>query len=451
MLRILLFCAGFGLYFSPGQAQAPAFSPVAPDAGLLASLHSQYESQYKDESNRLPSLHKKDYQECYKERWENIERKFTTQEIYTAADAQGYLDRLVAAIAGANPLLNGHPFHCYFSRSAVPNASYIGEGIILFNMGLFYRLADESQAVFILCHEIAHCYLQHPEKSIGKYVAAINSEEVQAQLRMIKGSEYQKRGRLESLVKGLTFDSRRHSRDHESEADSLAVILMEHTPFATTGALTTLALLDGIDSNAFDTENALRRTFGSQEYPFQKKWLRREEGLFGGHARPAVDKGMEDSLKTHPDCSRRLVALRPMIRPGGSPFAIDSARFILLQDRFRYEAIEYAFVSDRYTESLFLALQLLETKPGDVFLVSQTGRILNAMYAAQKAHRLGKVIDLPSPDHPENYDLLLQWVQNLHVEDIAAVSYYYLKRFHPAMDYYPGFKQSFEESKRNIQ
>jgi hypothetical protein len=31
-------------------------------------------------------------------------------------------------------------------RPHILNASYMGEGIILFNMGLFERLTDESQA-----------------------------------------------------------------------------------------------------------------------------------------------------------------------------------------------------------------------------------------------------------------------------------------------------------------
>jgi len=446
--RTIFLCAGLLFYLHPGRAQAPVFSPVAPDAGLLTSLHNQYESQYKDESNRLPSTYKKDYQECYGERWKNIEQKFTQQEIYTAADAQAYLDRLVAEIVKNNPMLNGHPFHCYFSRSAIPNASYIGEGIILFNMGLFYRLADESEAVFILCHEISHCYLQHPEKSIGKYVTTINSDEVQAELRKIKGSEYQKRGRLESLVKGLTFGSRRHSRDHESEADSLAVILMQHTPFAPAGSLATLQLLDGIDKNDFNTEGALRQAFDSKEYPFKKKWVAREEGLLGGHAHLSEDQEQADSLKTHPDCSKRIVALRPLVGAGGRRFVMDSATFVRLQEQFRYEVIEYAYTSNHYTEGLFLALQLQKTRDGDAYLVSRTGKLLLGMYNAQKGHTLSKVVDLPAPYYPENYNLLLQWVQNLYLDDLAAINYYYLLRHHPAMDAYPAFKESFTESEK---
>lgn len=460
--RITLCLAGLILCCYRGGAQAPngasppntrVFSPSVQDTSLLTSLFNNYHQHYKDELNGLPGQYKKDYQECYQERWKNVEEKFTKQEIYTSSAAQAYLDALVAVIVKNNPLLNGHPFHCYFSRSHIPNASYIGEGIILFNMGLFSRLANESQAIFILCHEISHCYLQHPEKSIGKYVMTVNSAEVQAQLRKIKGSDYRKHEQIQMLVKGLTFDSRRHSRDHEAEADSMAVTLMRNTSFDLAGALTTLALLDEIDKDPFDTESCLRRVFDAKEYPFRKKWIAREEGLLGGHARLREEKEILDSLKTHPDCAKRSLLLKPMMkedRGGRRNFVVDSAAFRRWQDLFRYEVIEYAYVSNQYTESLFLDLQLQQVRAQDVYLISQTGKILNGLYAAQKGHHLSKVTDLPSPDYPDSYGLLLQFVQNLYLEDLASISYYYLKKYHPEMDYDPSFKKSFEESEKLI-
>jgi predicted Zn-dependent protease len=217
------------------RAQDKEYTPTAENAGLLASLLNQYQQRYKDDLSQLPSGNKKDYVEIYGERWKDIQEKFDKQEIYTEAGAQDYLDKLVRVIVKANPELQPSSFHCYFSRSYIPNAAYIGEGIILVNMGLFDRLSDESQAAFILCHEISHYYLGHQEKSIGKYVNTINSPEVQAQLRNIKGAEYHRREQLQSLVKDLAFDSRRHSRDHESQADSMAVEFMRHTYFCANG------------------------------------------------------------------------------------------------------------------------------------------------------------------------------------------------------------------------
>jgi hypothetical protein len=461
---------GFVICCPVARAQEKDFTPVTENAALLASLLDQYQQRYKDDLGQLPSGNRKDYVEIYNERWKDIQEKFDKQEIYTAAEAQDYLDKLVSVIVKGNPELRNHPFHCYFSRSYIPNAAYIGEGIILFNMGLFDRLTDESQVAFILCHEISHYILRHQEKSIEKYVIAINSPEVQAQLHKIKGSEYHQREQLQSLVKGLTFDSRRHSRDHESEADSMAVELMRHTAFALTGATSTLALLDSVDKDDFDAESCLQRTFNAGDYPFRKKWLAREEGLLGGHARlkRGDQEGLADSLKTHPDCSLRVRLLMPMVKggpgvgpgggpgvgPGGGPgggraFVVDSVMFRQLRERCRYEIIEYAFAADEYTQSLWLALELLQQRPADAYAVAQVGRVLNGIYQAQKAHTLGKVVDLPAPDYAENYNSLLQFVQNLYLVDLASISYYFLRPHHPELDQYALFRKAFVDSAMN--
>jgi hypothetical protein len=317
-------------------------------------------------------------------------------------------------------------------------------------MGLFSRLANESEAAFILCHEIAHCLLKHSENGIAKYVETINSEQVQSELRKIKGAEYHKNEQLDKLVKGLTFDNRRHSRDHEAQADSMGVVLMRSTPFDLSAAVSTLALLDGIDKDDFNTEVNLQSVFNSPEYPFRKKWLRKEEGLLGGHAR-LQDEELADSLKTHPSCQLRIKLLTPMIAGGRGVAVIDTARFAALQNLFRYETIEYAYASNEYTESLFLSLELLQKRPADAYLVAQVGKVLNGLYDAQKGHTLSKVAELPSPEYPKNYNSLLQFVQNLYLDDLASINYYFLRSWHPRLDTYGAFKKAYEQSQRQIQ
>ena len=432
-------------------AASKDFLPAREDSLLLARLYDGYQQHYKERVDQLPSKYRKDFLEVYAERWGNVKEKFDKQEIYTPVFAQEYLDALVTEIKKANPVLRDLSFHCYFSRSVVPNAEYIGEGIILFNMGLFQRMDNESEVAYVLGHEIAHFLLHHQENSIDKYVGAINSEEVQAGLRKIKGSEYRKREQLQKLVKGLTFDSRRHSRDHEAQADSMAVELVSNTRFDPAGALTALALLDKIDSITLNMASCLRQLFDFPNYPFQKKWIAHEEGLLGGHARLSGDV-QEDSLKTHPDCQARIRLLTPVINrkaaAGSMKFVVDARQFATLQRIFRYETIEYAYLSKEYTSSLYYTMELLQRYPGDVYLVTQVGRLMNGFYAAQKEHKLSKVAAMPSPDYSTNYNLLLQFVQNLYLEEIASISHHYLGQYHPQLDHYILFRNVYEQSLR---
>lgn len=430
------------------------FSPAAEDKQLLSSLFTKYEQHYQSGLTKLPAENKKSYEEIYQLRWDHIKEVFDNKELYTAPEAQQYLDALVEEIVKTNPLLQDRTFHCYFSRSGVPNASYIGEGMILFNMGLFRQLEDESQAAFVICHEIAHYFLQHSENSISKYVTTINSKAVQQELRKIKGSEYRKRAQLENLVKGITFNSRRHSRDHEAQADSMAVEFLHNTRFDITGATTALDLLDNIDADTLNTSACLERLFNAKAYPFQKRWIARQEGLLGGHAQLKEDDKPEDSLKTHPDCKLRVQLLAPLITrykaSGKSGFVVNKTEFEILKANFQYEIVEYAYTSNNYTRSLYYTMVLLEKHPADPWLITQVGRILNSCYAAQKAHTLGRQVELPSPGFSSGYNLLLQFIQNLYLEEFSSISYHYLHQYSPQLNYYPDFKKEYITSSQLI-
>jgi Zn-dependent protease with chaperone function len=450
--RLTGFCLFFVFCLFVTVTEAQVFSPAVEDSVMLVRLLEKYQQQYQVQISQLPSQYKKDLTDIYQKRWKNIQQKFDKKELYTDVAAQDYLNKLVAVIRLGNPTMRTD-FSCYFSRSAVPNAEYIGEGIILFNMGLFERLDNEGQAAFVLCHEMAHFLLHHSENSMQRYVETINSEEVQVSLHKIKGSDYHKREQLQSLVKGLTFDSRRHSRDHEAQADSLAVQLMRNTRYGVNCALTALAILDNIDKDSLNIGSVLPAMFNAPEYPFRKKWLMHDEGLLGGHAKIGLEE-MADSLKTHPDCEKRILLLEKLMKgwtqSAASRFVVDSIIFVSQKNQFRYETIEYAYISENYSESLFLALDLLQTKPQDIYLITQVGKLLNGIYAAQKSHILSKVTNLPSPGYPANYNLLLQFIQNLYLEDIASINYYYLKQYQPNMDQYAPYRNAYQQSEKLV-
>lgn len=434
----------------PVAAQSPAFAPAPENDALLKGLADQYEQRYKTTVSTLPATHKKELEEIYKQRWEHIRTSFDKKDIYTAPMASQYMDAMVSEIVKANPLLQNQTFNCYFSRSGVPNASYIGEGIILFNMGLFRRLENESQVAFVLCHEIAHFLLRHSENSIAQYVTTMNSGKVQEELKAIKKKEFNKREQLDKLVKGIRFDHRRHSRDHESEADSMAVELMRPTRFNMNGALSALALLDKADEDSIPMAALLEQRFHSTGYPFRKKWLARNEGLLGGHARLKEDEKMADSLKTHLDCEIRIRQLTPMVARYQTATrqqdVISKPKMDSLRHLFRYEIIEHAFNTNDYSLSLYYTIDALQQLPEDPYLITHTGKILNSCYTASRQHTLGKVIGLPAPERAGSYNTLLQFLQNLYREDFAGISHHYLQQFHTTLQHYPPFRKIYDTS-----
>jgi Zn-dependent protease with chaperone function len=428
-------------------AQSEVYKLGGSDAAALQSLSDKHENVFKQTIAALPSEHKKELLQLYKARWENAKQKFEQKKIYTSPAASAYLNQLVKEIVVNNPTLSNLPLNCYFSRSGNPNASYVGEGIILINMGLFNRLQNESQLAFVICHEIAHQYLKHSENTITNYVARLNSKEVQHELKSIKNSKYRRNQPLEELTNSITYDTRRHVRQNETEADSLAVELLKHTRFDAAEVIATLKILDEIDTDTISTNECLKKLFNSEGYPFQQKWISREEGLLGGHAKLQSDK-FEDSLKTHPDCKLRISKLEPVISKlnSGSKNIIDSATFRHYTRLFRYEVIEYAYSSDNYGRSLYYTLELLQRMPSDPYLIANIGRLLNGMYFAQKDHRLNNYVDLPAPSYPSHYNQLLQFIQNLYLENIASINYHFLTRYQEKLKDYPPFMEAYKTS-----
>jgi Zn-dependent protease with chaperone function len=404
------------------------------DAGKYKEWIAATDKRYITDVSALSGEHKKYLEDIFKQRYERIKKMYDRNEIVAESAANGYLQSLLHEIAKGNQAVRSLESRVVFSRTWWPNASSMGEGTILFNIGLFYKLRNESQVAFVLCHELAHLYLNHSNKAINNYVNTVYSDEFQKELKRINKSEFQKNQQLEQLIKPLTFGNRRHSRENESEADSLAVEWLKNTSFDVRESLTCLALLDSIDRDKYSITPALNRVFNFQEYPFQEKWVKEEKSLFGSLAAASETENQheKDSLKTHPDCSKRINQLKNRVeqyyKPGSRPFVINETQFIQLRNDFDYEIIDYCYRSDEVTRSLYFTLQMLEVQPANGYLITNVGRCINKLFTAQKNHTLSKVADLPSPYNDKDYNTLLEFIQRVRLADLGAFSYYFLQR-----------------------
>ncbi|MFP5039804.1 M48 family metallopeptidase [Parasediminibacterium sp. JCM 36343] len=410
--------------------------------------------RYEQENDALTGPNRKYIADIYTQGFKNIKELFDKGELINNTKACNYLRSLTDKIVKANPALQNMAVDCFFSKSSAPNAYSAGNGVFVFNAGLFYKLDNESQVAFVICHELSHIYFNHGEKRINHYITTLYSDEVQKQLRNIQKQEFKQRQALENLSKGFTFDNKRHSRDHEQEADSMAVVFMANTNFDVNGAITALAILDTIDGENSNTAQFLAETFNSPAYPFQKKWLSKEDGLLGGHAALEVDKAMEDSLKTHPDCKVRIKALAGAVAKNNNSTRaqnpVNDSLFHQLQRWMPYETIEYFYSAKHYSPALYFTLQTLKAQHPNNILVTYTGNILNAIYASQKKHQIGKCIEMPSPGYSADYNSLLQFITNLYTDEIAGISYHFLKQYQQQFSTDKDFQYTLTTSKQNF-
>jgi predicted Zn-dependent protease len=254
------------------------------DSGKYKEWMNATEKRYQQDILSLTGKNKKYLVELYKERFDMIRKMYDQKEIVAAGEPNAYLQSLYSEIVKSNPTLQQLEARVAFSRAWWPNASSMGEGTILFNIGLFHKLQNESQAAFVICHELAHLYLRHSNNNIDRFVNTVHSEEFQQEIKRIEKSQYKQGQQLDALVKTLTFRSRKHSREYEAQADSMALEWMKNTAFDVQEVLSCLHLLDSVDGDKYRVSPGIDRVLNCKEYPFQAKWIKEEKTLFSAMA-----------------------------------------------------------------------------------------------------------------------------------------------------------------------
>jgi Zn-dependent protease with chaperone function len=431
-----------------------AFTPLPDDSLKIESIKLAMKQRYLSDSASITGENRKYVIKEYRDRYNGLVQMMKNKELITSPEVNDYLSSLANEIIKNNSQLQQLGARFLFSKVYWPNATSYGEGTIVFNIGLFTKLDNESEVIFVLCHELSHLYLNHNNNSINQYVNTLYSDDFQKKLKDIKKSEYGQTSQVEELAKGIAFNSRRHSRDHESEADSLGLVFMKNTLFDTRESLKCLSLLDSIDNDKYDYAPRINYYFNSTSYPFQKRWLREEENIFGNDtAQDKDEKEIADSLKTHPDCKIRVAKLTDAVAhisiANRTLNRVDEKKFKLYRQLFDFEIIEYCYNANYISKCLYYSLQLLDQYPDNVYLITTIGKCLNTIYKAQKEHTLGFIMDLPSAESENKYKHFLYFMENMHLKDWASVSYYFLQQYDGKITSTKEFIAAVEESKNN--
>lgn len=403
---------------------------VSINKQLIASLGKNYQS---------------DYKEIYTDRQKSVEKLFEGRRVLTEKEAHNYLQAVLQKIVVANPQLQPLKLHLIFSRDGWPNAYSVGEGTIVVNLGLFVRLHNEAELAFVLCHELSHYYLDHSNQAIASYVEKVNSKDFKSDVRKISRTEYGRNAAFDALFRDLSFDHHRHSRNRETESDLFGLKLLRNTGYAGEAAVSVLELLDIIDDSILLAKPDIQGIFNFEAYPFKQRWLQKETSIFsqmGGDE--AVSKSEKDSLKTHPDCSKRIALLKDSLvefPASQTLFLVSEEKFTSLKNAFLPEMTEFFFTEDMLSYNLYLSLQMLQAGVQRPLAIYSIARDLNLIFEKQKEHSLGKVVEKENRNYPDSYNVLLRMIDRWTLDDIAAVNAAFCRRHKDEMKSYEGFTQ----------
>ncbi len=398
---------------------------------------SKDESQLLDQyENRLQSFiknistsdkdKKTDKENFYNRRNNRLTHYIENGHLIFDEDINLFFQDILDEVVRKNPSLQDLEMRLFVSRYFWPNATCYGEGTLIFNLGLLRRLENEDQVAFIVCHEIAHYYMDHVEHDMHERVEYLHSEELQEQLNRIKKEEYGQYDKASQLLKDYIYDDRRHGRLHEEEADSLGYEFMKHTRYDVSQAVRALEILDEIDHEKYEMDIHIRTLFTFENYTFRDRWLDKEEGMLYQKNLEARNDGEwnSDSLKTHPDCDERMRLMTGLSGKESIPIK-GNETFLEFVKQADYEIVQSSFDFGFYGRSLYYAMQLLQHDSDNEYLIRMIGQNLVYLCHAQKKHEFAKHVEKPHSRNEAQYDLLLNFLQNLRFRELALLGYHY--------------------------
>lgn len=293
-------------FFSTGQAQTKTLYTYQQLS------HLAYAKQ-KDSLKKAwvcPSMFSdKETQKKYKEMWDSrvafITDAIQDKDYVYETELYNYISQIIHDLAAGNPGLIPQTPLLLIDRSSSVNAYSYGGNIIAVNAGLIQFASCREELALVIAHELSHNILSHSDHAIKERAEWITSDEYKRSLNAVLDSKYERFSRLKKVLENYTFTRSKHNRYHESEADSLAIVMLAKANIGFDAKF--FLRLDSADLRyKTPLQKPVQQYFTAYSLPFEDWWTqRRSKGLSTRSYAFKDTTGLQDSLKTHPDCQER--------------------------------------------------------------------------------------------------------------------------------------------------
>ncbi len=365
------------------------------------------------------------YKKDYKERQESMTEYVKNLIKYTATKDEvvyPFVQSVFNKIADANPQLK--KYTVVVSKWPVMNAVNVGGNVVIVYMPLLSRMQNESQVATILCHEFAHGELDHMQKGLKKRMDQFYDKQFQKELKKTVKEEFNVIDKVNLLALKYTLTAYYHNRSQEKAADSLGYLFLSKTKFNSNEAVAALDNLKHTDEAPYNDSIDYQKFFKCPTSTFDFKKLKpyKPSNIFSISAEElAKEDSLKDSLRTHPDCDKRMAYIRDLMKSKapatGSP--LDSAAFKKVQWACAMEMIVSFYYYEYYDQSLFNALLYLQNNPDNEFLKSMVLLSWTKLYECMKNHELSDYISNSAEDNPNQLNKLIDLLNTLRLTEMS--------------------------------
>src|SRR3954454_17529857 len=180
-----------------------------------------------------PLYQNKETQKKYKEFWDSrtdfITNAIMGKNFVHDEEVYDYINGIIAQIvAGNKKQLPIQPM-LLIDRSSSVNAYSIGGNVIAVNLGLLSFVDTREDIALTIAHELSHNILNHADNAIKEKAEWLTSDAYKQSVNAVLDSKYERYTRLKKVLEGYSFNRSKHQRYHESDADSLAVVLLKNS------------------------------------------------------------------------------------------------------------------------------------------------------------------------------------------------------------------------------
>lgn len=249
--------------------------------------------------------------EFYEDRTATITEAISHDDYVHDQEVYNYITGIVHQIAAANPQLVDFSDLVLIDRSPSVNAYTVGGHLLAVNLGLIVFSRTREELALAIAHEMSHDILHHIENMMQEKATWLTSDDYKNSLKDVLNSKYDRLTKLHHILESYTFSRSRHQRYHESEADSLAILLLKKSNIAFDARY--FLHLDSADDDYLQhLQQPLRNYFTAYQLPFEDSWTTRRTHGLSTHSYNFSDSAnaIEDSVKTHPDCPERYAQTR---------------------------------------------------------------------------------------------------------------------------------------------
>jgi hypothetical protein len=199
--------------------------------------------------------------------------------------------------------------------------------------------------------------------------------------------------------------------------------LLKRTGFDAKQAYRALQLLDKIDQPLSPEPLALGQVFGCADFPYPLPEAPiKPKSIFTVAAPASTVLETTDTLKSHPDCAKRMRYLGELahgqIADGPAALAPEFARVVA---QSRLEAVQSWFDYGCYDHALFEALQLLRAEPQNAYLRSVVTLTLYELREHLLRHDFYEVVGNVSRQHPATFNQLLTTLYAWKADDYKGL------------------------------